>query len=440
VYHVPARHARICPDGQTLPENINCPVIVGVPWVNLTIDRSQVPYGGVANLSWTSGNTTSCAATGAWSGSKPLSGSESRANIVSNEIYTITCYNVQGRSATDTVSVTTARPNVTVNSVVTGVPTEITESSARCNGIGLIANNLPSNGWFEYGETPALGKQSATANIGNANTAPFSNVIAGLRPSTTYYCRAVMANSLGVVKGDIVSFTTKAKKVIYVKPVQKVVTKKVVVTPKKQEIICSDGSVISVGSATTSQLIANGSKLIGLQLEKVSGTLAPKTEAEYRLSYSNLSSEAIHDVLFKVVLPPEFALLATNAGSFDKSTQTITLSMITLDPGAQGALLFRVRVNDNAQIGKAIVVNGYVNYTIPQTVGGTKVQDEVTAYLIGSIMPTADAQDAAAKNAVKSNGFLPDTLIEWFALFAIILILLVLGRSVYLSWKGEGNK
>jgi hypothetical protein len=55
-------------------------------------------------------------------------------------------------------------------------------------------------------------------------------------------------------------------------------------------------------------------------------------------------------------------------------------------------------------------------------------------------MPTADAQDAAAKNAVKSNGFLPDTLIEWFALFAIILILLVLGRSVYLSWKGEGNK
>ncbi len=50
-----------------------------------------IPYNASANLSWQSNNATSCTASGAWSGNKPLSGSQSTGNLTSSKTYTITC-------------------------------------------------------------------------------------------------------------------------------------------------------------------------------------------------------------------------------------------------------------------------------------------------------------------------------------------------------------
>ena len=114
-----------------------------------------------------------------------------------------------------------APPVVKTNNVVTSIATQITNTSGRCNGIGLIANGVSSNGWFEYGETSNLGRTTASTDIGRSVSAPFSNLLAGLKPSTKYYCRAVMQNQYGVVKGEIVSFITNRTSVAYVQPTVK---------------------------------------------------------------------------------------------------------------------------------------------------------------------------------------------------------------------------
>jgi hypothetical protein len=88
-------------------------------------------------------------------------------------------------------------------------------------------------------------------------------------------------------------------------------------------------------------------------------------------------------------------------------------------------------------MGKSTVTTAYTNYSLP----GSDTQDEVTAYVVGSIVSatTTDSSTGAKKvvGASPDRGFLPDTLVEWLALIAIIFIIFVLGRSVYTSYSSD---
>ncbi|KKS06548.1 MAG: Agarase, partial [Parcubacteria group bacterium GW2011_GWB1_41_4] len=80
-----------------------------MPIVDIKANNSDGPINLVSpasyTLSWTSNNASSCSASGAWSGSKNVFGTESSSNVgVGNYTYTITCSNQYG-SANDTVTV-----------------------------------------------------------------------------------------------------------------------------------------------------------------------------------------------------------------------------------------------------------------------------------------------------------------------------------------------
>jgi hypothetical protein len=330
-----------------------------------------------------------------------------------------------------------APPVIKFNNVVTSVVTEITTSSARCNGIGLIANGAASTGWFEYGETSNLGRTTASANIGSASSVTFSNVLANLKPATKYYCRAVMQNQYGLVKGEIVSFTTKSVKVTYVKPVVKTPVK----TPAKPAttVSCVDGTTVTPGK-DAAQVLNAGDKLISITMDKASGNLAANANVSYRLTYRNLSSSSVNNVLVKVIIPAEVEFTSASAGTFDPATRTLTANLNSVEGNSINSITWNGKIVNNAPVGKSIVTTAYVNYTVP----GTNAQDEVTAYVVGSITPPTAASntDTGAKKVIgastaNGNGFLPDTLIEWLALIAIVFIIFILGKSVYASYKDD---
>ena len=322
---------------------------------------------------------------------------------------------------------------VKFNNVVTSIATQITNTSGRCNGIGLIANNAPSTGWFEYGDTPNLGKTTASASIGSAATSPFSNVLAGLRPNAKYYCRAVMQNQYGIVKGEIVSFVTSTA--VYVKPTYTPVS-----TPVKKPavITCSDGSILTVDNKTVTTMINKGEKLVAVQIEKVQGNLSSGSNVVYKISYKNLVDARLTGFVVKVTIPQEVLFASSNAGVYDPNTRTLTLNQDTIDPYTEGSIIINGVVMNDAPLGKTIVTNVYAAYTVPTT----HAQDEVTAYVVGSIVPVVDTinKDTGAKNVIGANGgksFMPNSLIEWLALIAILFIIFILGRSIYASYKED---
>ncbi len=329
---------------------------------------------------------------------------------------------------------------VKFNNVVTSPVTQITNTSGRCNGIGLVANNAPSTGWFEYGETSSLGRTTATANIGSSNTAPFSNILASLKPSTKYYCRAVMQNQYGLVKGEIVGFVTKAVVIKYVKPIVITHTTKTPTKapPKTTTVTCSDGSTVPVKNASARTLLNQGDKLVSLQVEKIDGKLTSGEVVHYKISYKNLADIKVSGLLIKVTLPQEIIFASANAGNYDPGTRTLTLNQDTLDPYTEGIIMITGNVQNDAPVGKTIVTNVYAMYTVP----GTQTQDELSAYVVGSIMPNTIIanQDTGAKKVIgisSDRGFMPNSLIEWLALLAILFIIFILGRSVYASYKDD---
>jgi len=78
------------------------------PTVELKADGVRgsvvIPYNTSATLTWISSNTNSCVASGAWSGTKALSDSQSTGNLTSSRTYTLTCTGPDG-SASDSVRV-----------------------------------------------------------------------------------------------------------------------------------------------------------------------------------------------------------------------------------------------------------------------------------------------------------------------------------------------
>ncbi|MBI4158036.1 MAG: PKD domain-containing protein [Candidatus Yanofskybacteria bacterium] len=101
------------------PPNSACPV----PSVDINANPSTINWNQSSALSWSSSNATSCNASGDWSGSKPLSGSESTGNLIQvrTHTYTLTC-SVAWGSGQDTASVVVNPPIPITSSVSVVAP------------------------------------------------------------------------------------------------------------------------------------------------------------------------------------------------------------------------------------------------------------------------------------------------------------------------------
>jgi endoglucanase len=85
------------------------------PTVTLTVDPPSITLGQAATLSWSTTNATACAATGAWSGARPPSGSLSVTPTSAGAwTYSLTCTGPGGTTARAATLTATGAPTVTM--------------------------------------------------------------------------------------------------------------------------------------------------------------------------------------------------------------------------------------------------------------------------------------------------------------------------------------
>ena len=75
------------------------------PTVQLQAEPSNIISGGTATLTWSSTNADTCAASGGWSGTRPVSGSEDVGPLTTSTTYSLQC-NGQGGSDSASATVT----------------------------------------------------------------------------------------------------------------------------------------------------------------------------------------------------------------------------------------------------------------------------------------------------------------------------------------------
>lgn len=113
------------------------------PTVSLTATPTNVPAGGSSTLDWTSTDATSCTASGSWSGTKAVSGSQVVSGLVTQSTYTLTCSGAGGQaSASATV---TPDPDTTAPTVSITNPTDGATVSGSIAFTATAADNVAVN-------------------------------------------------------------------------------------------------------------------------------------------------------------------------------------------------------------------------------------------------------------------------------------------------------
>lgn len=137
------------------------------PSVNLTVSPTSIFRGSSSTLSWSSTNSTSCAASGAWSGTKATSGTQTVTPATTGTFsYTLSCTGTGG-TTDKTVSLTVNAPAPTLTLTVS--PTTITlGSAATLTWAPADASSCTASGAWSGTKSSAGGSQSVSpTTVGN---------------------------------------------------------------------------------------------------------------------------------------------------------------------------------------------------------------------------------------------------------------------------------
>jgi hypothetical protein len=182
------------------PGGITAPAVAVVnilpqPTVTLTASPAAVAAGASSTLAWTSSDATSCTASGGWSGSLALDGSQSTGPVVSATSYSLSCTGSGGTASASAAVNLIPTATLAVSPSVVAPGGASTLSWASSNATSCTA----SNGWtgtLPTGGTQSTGEVSTTTSYsvvckgagGASNTATstltVSKVTMSLSPHT----------------------------------------------------------------------------------------------------------------------------------------------------------------------------------------------------------------------------------------------------------------
>ena len=166
--------------------------------VNGSNGPATVTVGGTASLTWTSSNATACVASGAWTGSRSSTGSDSTGalNTVGALTYTLTCTGSEG-SVSDSVTVNVQTAGNPAAPVISNIRvTDVTETSAIVRWTTDIVAD--SRVIYDTVSHPTLGSAPNFGYVHSSDTFHSSPkvtehavTLTGLSASTQYFYRVL---------------------------------------------------------------------------------------------------------------------------------------------------------------------------------------------------------------------------------------------------------
>ena len=129
------------------------------PTLSFTASPSTIDSGDSATLNWSSSNTTSCTASGAWSGSRGTSGNQS-VSPSANSTYSLSCSGAGG-TVTDSVTIQVNQPPVPTLNLSASATTIDSGDSATLNWSSSNATSCTASGAWS-GSRGTTGNQSVS--------------------------------------------------------------------------------------------------------------------------------------------------------------------------------------------------------------------------------------------------------------------------------------
>jgi hypothetical protein len=343
-------------------------------------NQTTIQSGAAANLYWNTTDCTSVSVSGPGINSNARSGNQT-VYPTTNSNYTINAYG--NNSGTQTRSVYVNVNTVIVNNTcaVTTVATNVGQNSATLNG--LVSGSTGAS-YFEYGTDVNLGSRTVARNASGA----FTEFVGGLASNTNYYFRFVSQCSGGISYGSIEFFRT--------------------------------GGIVR--NTTT---IIQGATVIGtqspimLKIENRFQYVGVGDVVDYMVTYKNIGKTTLTRPVLQVIVPKGFTLINTSRGTFSQETNTLTVPLEDLLPGAEGVVYLQALVN-SLELGNAqIVSTAILVYTSP-----SGAQENAIAYVLNSPRNGNVLGASAFWSGLWGIG-----LIGWLLIFILILLIILATRS-----------
>ncbi len=193
------------------------PAATPAPTVTIAANPVSVTAGSNSTLSWSSTNATSCSASGGWSGTKNLSGSQSTGALTTTGTYSLTCTGAGGsasQSATVTVTLATA-PTVTVSaspaSVTSGSSSTLSWNSTNatsCTASGAWSGAKATSGSQSTGNLTATATYSMTCTGAGGSGSQSATVTVTSPPTVPTVTISASPNSIISASSSTLSWTS----------------------------------------------------------------------------------------------------------------------------------------------------------------------------------------------------------------------------------------
>jgi hypothetical protein len=224
--------------------------------------------------------------------------------------------------------------------VVTGGAT-LAGARATLNGM-VNPQGAATQAWFEWGTDPTLTAAQSTSmqNMGSGtNALPYAFDIANLVSGTTYYFRAVAANSGGTMRGEIVTIGTMAPSVttlpVTVSGTTALFAAHVNANGGSTQAWFDWGTSPSLATYTRTPLQSAGSGNVQLILFDTIANLQPSTAYYVRAGASNAAGTTLGAIVSFTTASP--------------GLPTVNMSVPQWVPGSDVMLEFSGSVNPNGQ-------------------------------------------------------------------------------------------
>jgi hypothetical protein len=304
--------------------------------------------------------------------------------------------NSYGSNSGGILSFVTTSQNANISAITT-VPTSVTSSSARLNGLVTGTSSSLISAYFEYGTSPSLGLRTS------AQTVSFSmNIFDTIftTANTTYYYRIVAVANGQTYPGSTVSFSTPGATTINT----------------------------NTNTNTTTTVInrigtGGGSAFLQLAITDQAQSVFPGDSVNYVVTYQNISGVTLSNVVINVILPSGVTFRQSSQGVLT-TNNTVAITLGTLLPVAQGSISIQALINPTVIPGNNLVTTATAAFTLPSS-----AQDSAIAYDLDMVAnPIANN---LAGLALFGAGFFPTSLLGWILLLGLLLLLILIARWFY---------
>ncbi|MBI5798689.1 MAG: hypothetical protein HZB10_02045 [Candidatus Yonathbacteria bacterium] len=331
--------------------------------------------------------------------------------------YRAVANNSQGTSYGSTLSFTTSGTAYSLSgsapTVSTLLPTELTGSTAKLNGLVFVADNQSSSAWFEWGTNSSLGNKTQTINVGDLPVVKHSDFLTGLTFGQTYYYRIVAENSYGKTYGAVNDFLSSESNYVVASPA----INSVAVKPVTKTSVALRPTTMVVTKDSSAQL------LVALSIEGGSEMIGVGEKRTYRVTWKNESNKSLNNVVLRVTFPISMNIDSSTKGSYSSADNAVVINSKELVSGENGDAFIFATASRGAKPGELLVVTANMVYT---DVNGA--QGDAIAYATHTVLATQNVLGASAFGA---GEFVPTTLFEWMLLLILVLVLVLMGNHLY---------